>query len=72
MDQTNVKTSHFCRNVNEPYTLYECRQVSVQSYLTKVEQVAVHYSCSHAQCGLLKAAKAAHWRRWMKNPAGPA
>ena len=67
-----MKTSHFRRNVNEPYTLYECRQVSVQSYLTKVEQVAVHYSCSHAQCGLLKAAKAAHWRRWMKNPAGPA
>ena len=38
----------------------------------KVEQVGTCYSCLHAWCGLLKAAEAAPWHRWMKNPASPA
>ena len=38
---------------------------------TKVERVGVHFSCLHVQCGLLIAAKAAQWRRWMKISASP-
>ena len=36
---------------------------------TKVERLSACFSCLHAQCGLLRAAR---WRRWMKNPPSPA
>ena len=35
---------------------------------TKVEQVSARYSCLHARCSLLRAAKATQWCRRMKNP----
>ena len=38
---------------------------------TKVERVGMHFSCLHAQCGLVIAAEAALWCRWMKNSASP-